>query len=118
MTEVTLFRNNENQVVGFEAHNHSGFDEAGDDIVCSSITTVFEVARAGTEDLDPSVRDQSRADGDETRWQIVIDAEELSGTAAGEVLRLFEACRRTLERIAEHYPDHCSIEVQPDTHTT
>ncbi|MBQ2987050.1 MAG: ribosomal-processing cysteine protease Prp [Tyzzerella sp.] len=38
MTKVTIYKNVKNECVGFKVFEHAGFDEAGNDIVCSAIS--------------------------------------------------------------------------------
>ena len=40
MTKVTIFRNFKNECVGFDAFEHAGYAEEGEDIVCAAISVL------------------------------------------------------------------------------
>ncbi len=40
MTKVTVFRNSEDLVYGFQISGHSGYAEEGSDIVCSAVSVL------------------------------------------------------------------------------
>ena len=50
MTTVT-FHLEGNRIVGFESRGHSGYAEAGSDIVCASITAVITLVEATVNDV-------------------------------------------------------------------
>jgi len=50
MIEVTVARNRDNAIKMFEVRGHSGFDEAGRDIVCAAVSvTAYNAAGALSE---------------------------------------------------------------------
>lgn len=46
MTTVTIFRQN-GRIAGFSAKGHTGFAEAGEDIVCSAVSAITQTAVLG-----------------------------------------------------------------------
>ena len=40
MTKVTIYKNLENECVGFQVFGHAGYAEAGEDIVCAAISVL------------------------------------------------------------------------------
>lgn len=46
MTRVNVFRKNA-RIVGFEVTGHTGYAEAGSDIVCSAVSALTQTAAAG-----------------------------------------------------------------------
>ena len=38
MTKVTVYKNKQNEYVGFQAVGHAGYADAGEDVVCSAIS--------------------------------------------------------------------------------
>ena len=40
MTKITIFRNQKNEYLGFSALGHSGYADAGEDIVCAGISVL------------------------------------------------------------------------------
>lgn len=50
MTVVTVFLKNK-KPIGFEAAGHTGYAEAGEDIVCAAVSAVTQTAVLGVTDL-------------------------------------------------------------------
>ena len=50
MTTVT-FRMEGNRIIGFDAQGHSGYAEAGEDIVCAGITSAIRLVDATINDV-------------------------------------------------------------------
>ena len=50
MTTVT-FLTEETRIVGFDARGHSGYAEAGEDIVCAAITSAVRLVEATVNDV-------------------------------------------------------------------
>ncbi|MCI5759806.1 ribosomal-processing cysteine protease Prp [Bilifractor sp. LCP19S3_H10] len=40
MTKVTFYQNRNGRITGFEARDHSGYAEAGEDIVCAAVSAL------------------------------------------------------------------------------
>ena len=40
MTKITIFRNRDNEFLGFECLGHAGYAEEGEDIVCAGISAL------------------------------------------------------------------------------
>ena len=40
MVEITIFRNNNQEFVGFDVCGHAGMDDKGQDIICSAISVL------------------------------------------------------------------------------
>jgi len=50
MTTVT-FRSEKNRITGFDCTGHSGFAEAGEDIVCAAVTSAIRLVEATVNDV-------------------------------------------------------------------
>ena len=50
MTVITVLKKH-GRLVGFEAKGHSGYAEAGEDIVCAAVSAVMQTAVIGITDL-------------------------------------------------------------------
>ena len=50
MTTVT-FRTEGNRIIGFDSQGHSGYAEAGEDIVCAAITSAIRLVDATINDV-------------------------------------------------------------------
>ena len=66
MTQITIYRNQENAFTGFLCEGHAGYADAGEDIVCAGISTLVINTINSIEAL--------------TTTQILADADEESGT--------------------------------------
>ena len=50
MTTVTFLTEDE-RIIGFDVHGHSGWGESGEDIVCSAITSAVRLVEATVNDV-------------------------------------------------------------------
>ena len=50
MTTIT-FRSEGDRITGFDSHGHSGYAEAGEDIVCAAITSAIRLVDATINDV-------------------------------------------------------------------
>ena len=73
MTTVT-FLTEESRIIGFEVSGHSGYADAGEDIVCAAITSAVRLVEA-THELE--VADVDTPDDLERIETLVRDWEEL-----------------------------------------
>ncbi len=74
MTKVTIFQNASGRNMGFEVFDHSGYAEAGEDIVCAAISMlVINTVNS----LERFTEDSYEADVDEdsARVRILFDEE-------------------------------------------
>lgn len=57
MVKVKIFRNAADEIIGFNAAGHAGYDKVGKDIVCASISTLLVSAVNGIYylELEPEV---------------------------------------------------------------
>lgn len=51
MIDLVIFQNGNSEYVGFRAHGHAGYDDAGQDIVCSAVSAVAITALNSIEQL-------------------------------------------------------------------
>lgn len=51
MTEVVVYRKEDGPIVSIKVEGHSGYASSGQDIVCSSITTLVQVLHVGLVDI-------------------------------------------------------------------
>lgn len=63
MITITLHRNKEFRITGFEISGHSGYSEAGSDIVCAAISVLGQTALLGLLDYDEKHVQYSIDDG-------------------------------------------------------
>lgn len=63
MTNVVLLKSGKD-IRGFEVHGHSGYAEAGSDIVCSAVSALTQTAAMGLEELLRLELELSSAEGE------------------------------------------------------
>ena len=105
MTEVRLIKTDGN-IVGFEVSGHSGYSEAGSDIVCAAVSSIVEF----TESL---INDSFNANA-------ALEIEPETARVALRLLKSDEICRNILEAferymraLSQEYPKYIKIlEVQ------
>lgn len=112
MTEITVVRNDDGTVTGFEATGHSGNQPTGDNVTCASITTVFEFLSEVAEEL-PERGVTFLRDDETTRWTLEFHPgrlperdRHLARTVAERALSLFRKLR-------DRDPDSCRV-LDPD----
>ncbi len=47
MTNVTIYRNKQKNIVRYKIEGHTGFNESGKDIVCAAVSAVAQTAALG-----------------------------------------------------------------------
>ncbi|MDO4523662.1 MAG: ribosomal-processing cysteine protease Prp [Eubacteriales bacterium] len=73
MTRVTFFQNSDGQCVGFTCHEHAGYAEEGEDIVCAAISAlVFNAVNS----IEAFTDDQFTVDADEASASIEFHLEK------------------------------------------
>ena len=96
MTRITLTRR-AGRIVRVEAEGHSGYADAGEDIVCAAVTASFRLMCAQLEAGGIGVKVTT----DDRRAFLSLEAE-----AAGHIFAGFEAFAREL---CEEYPKNISV---------
>ena len=95
MIRVTIYKNEQHQCVGFEAHGHAGFSEEGQDIVCAAVSVLtintLNAIEKFADDRTSLVSDESKG---------LIDY-RLKGNPTREAKLLLDAMVLGLEEIAE-----------------
>nr|WP_027870796.1 ribosomal-processing cysteine protease Prp [[Eubacterium] cellulosolvens] len=82
MTRVTFYQNRNGQLTGFEAADHAGYAEAGEDIVCAAVSalvihTINSVERFTSQDADSSADEENAVIHFSLKGEISHDAELL-----------------------------------------
>jgi len=108
MTKISFHHNSNGEIIRVEARGHSGDAPEGESIVCAGISTVFEILLAGAEDFPEKAI--SFIEKNEEAWKkIHIKPEHLNWKQWIEYTRMLEAARNVLEKMADNYPQFCSI---------
>jgi len=110
MTRCEFFTEND-RITGFSVSGHSGYSEAGSDIVCAAITAVVTMAEATINDVC-GAKAKVRVKEADARITLTLPAscdeeESVQAVLAGMML--------TLCSLRDDYPDYIEVlEVQND----
>ncbi len=107
-TEITVVRDENGDLAGFEASEHSGDQPVGQNLTCASVTIVFEFLSELAEEL-PSEAVRFRQAPEETYWWITFDRDTLSERESFLVDRIAEGALSLFEKIQARDPDSCQI---------
>ncbi len=106
MTTVT-FETNENRIVAFSMEGHSGYAEAGTDIVCAAVTSAVRLVECGLNDimgLGAVVKLK-----EETAFLSVKLPHKLTEEQDGVCQTLLTALMLHFVTLAEEYPEYIIV---------
>lgn len=103
MTRIKIYKSNRNEIVGFRAEGHSGYANAGQDIVCAAISTLVtntvNSIETFTEDAFDGEVDEKKA----------IIAFRLKSEASSECAVLLKSFELGVTCIAENNSKYVSV---------
>ena len=104
MTRCEFFTEND-RITGFSVSGHSGYAEAGSDIVCAAISAVVTMAEATINDVC-GAKAKVRVKDDQARITLTLptscdEEETVQAVLAGMMV--------TLISLAEDYPDYIEV---------
>jgi uncharacterized protein len=104
--KVTFYRDSFNRLSSFYADGHADFAEAGDDIVCSAVSSVLQAARLGLEMYARIPLDLEQKPG---HLRITWPDNKRNDPAVNAIV---ETARLSVEQIARQFPENveCNIE--------
>ena len=106
MTTITFFTEG-SRIIGFDAAGHSGYAEAGADIVCAAVTSAVRVTECTLNDvmgLSASVH----TDGKKARIALRLPG-GLSVATENAAQALLTGLMVYLSQLQEEYPDHIEV---------
>ena len=103
MTTLRIYRKDQINV-GFECSGHSGYAEAGSDIVCAAISTAVQYCIQCGESIDQAVL-ALESDEDQALIRCVSKTQDLGFSEHIEVLKLLA------ESIADQYAMYFNLEI-------
>lgn len=109
MTSVAVVRDDDGQIVGFEASGHSLADETGEDIVCAAITVLFDYLTRILNDL-PEEAFTFRQEHSSPLWSLRVDRSMLEKEQKFLINSVFEKAESTFRSIQDEYPESCRVE--------
>lgn len=107
MTKVSFTRNREGQFTGFTAKDHSGYAEAGEDIVCAAVSAlVIHTVNSIERFTDEKVRVEQDSDHALIRLQI-------DGTPGSDAELLLKSLAATLADMSQNqsYRDFIRVSI-------
>ena len=113
MTTVTFYQSNQ-VLYGFSTEGHTGYADAGSDILCAAVSslTIFVVNTIETELNVPVVVDEREDDEDNASITLEVPAlfsETLSDADKYAVRHLIESYRRQLIEMEGDYPEYIRV---------
>lgn len=108
MTTVTVVRNDDGTILGFEAEGHSLRGKAGNDIVCASITMLFEYLTRIVEEL-PEDTVQFRQVPEPPKWEIRVAPSSLKEHQRYLITVSFKKAETSFRAIEQKHSDACEI---------
>ncbi len=108
MTRIDFF-NEGGRITGFRCQGHSGYAEAGADVVCAAITALTRMAECTIRDVC-GVNAKTRVDEDAASLSLLLPAKSEEEETVQAVLSGFML---TLSALRDEYPDYLEVmEVQ------
>ena len=104
MTTVEFF-NKDGRITGFCVSGHSGYGEAGTDIVCAAVSTAVTFATATVTDV-LGVQAKTKVNEEEARVTLTLPAHCEDEDAVQAVLT---GMMLTLSSLRDDYPDHIEV---------
>ncbi len=104
MTKVEIFNRN-GRISGFSVSGHSGYAEAGGDIVCAAVTTAVQMAECIINDVLGN-HASARVKPEEPRITLTLPASCDDEDTVQDVLTGFML---TMCSLREQYPDHIEV---------
>ncbi len=105
MINVTIYKNHNNDIVGFETEGHAGYDDSGKDIVCAAVSMlVINTVNSIEAFTDTDIEVNSNNDNDNAR----ISA-RITGHQSGEAAVLLKSLELGLTQVAKGNPKYISI---------
>ena len=104
MTRCEFFTEND-RITGFTVSGHSGYAEAGSDIICAAVSAIVTMAEATINDVC-GAKAKVRVKDEQTRITLTLPAtceeeESVQAVLAGMML--------TLVSLAEEHPDYIEV---------
>ena len=107
MTTVAFFRSPEYGLIGFAADGHSGFAEAGSDIVCAALSALTEATLGGMTDVVKAPTMYQR--DDENAFLTACLTPECTRDQLEKAQILLQTLLEAVQAIARQYPRNVRI---------
>lgn len=108
MTEITVIRDDDGTVIGLRGEGHSGDEPQGQNLVCASVSTIFELLSEGASEL-PDESLVFRQNPDVPRWHIEVHPAELTAAHRKRMQSFFTAALGVVRNLTDRYPERCRL---------
>ncbi len=108
MTEITVHRNAQQDICGFTIRGHSKSAPRGEDIVCASISTLFEVLLSAARGL-PAEAIEYTSKSEKALRSLKVNPEKLQKQNWEVFSGVSNAVIKVAAKLAERHPSYCSI---------
>ena len=105
MTKIEIF-NHDGRINGFSVSGHSGYAEAGSDIVCAAVSAVVTMAEATINDVCGAKAKVRVKDGEDNRVTLTLPA---SCDEEDTVQAVLAGMMMTLCSMRDDYPDYIEV---------
>ncbi len=105
MNRIDIFRNSSNDIVKVELDGHTGYAEAGQDIVCAAVSSVVFSAFNGVEKVVGTTVGYEQADG----YLCVLLPDDIKQEKRKNINILLESMVLFLKELEKQYPDNVQI---------
>lgn len=111
MTKIIFYKNQES-IFGFEASGHSGYADAGADIVCSSISSLTQMTIVGIENV-LNINCNFKQDDKNAKIYLKLP-KNISSALLEKSQYFFEALLISLKKIEKQYKKFIKVEVKDE----
>ena len=108
MTHIKIYLK-ENNIVGFECKNHSGYAESGKDIVCAGISSITQTAILGLENI-AKIKCDVKIDQKTGYLSLKIDSKDLKSSNFQSAQIILQTMLCGLEDLENQYPKYIKLE--------
>ena len=105
MTQITLYRDKDGNIVKGHVSGHSGFGDEGNDIVCASVSSVLYMALNGIENVLNTQFGYETRDG---YVEFILPC-DLNDDKIKEINILLDSMYLFLQELQSQYPDNVKI---------
>jgi uncharacterized protein YsxB (DUF464 family) len=107
MVTITFYKDRAERYSMLRAHGHTGWSQAGSDIVCAAVSAILQAARLGLEEVAHVQLSVTQHDG---TMLLGWDETSRDHAALNTILR---AAELSLKQIAQQYPEHVRLRSEP-----
>lgn len=111
MTEIVFFKQN-NIIVAYECLGHTGYAEAGEDIVCSALSSIIQSTALGLKEVLELKIDMQRND-DKGYFKVVLPR-EINEDKSDKAQVLLTTLYLSVKDLAKGYSKYIKLEERDD----